>query len=76
MQKLSEIFRAQYGLSGAVQHGASKLPDEAFYRVPATGKAKIQLATGFQNMIYDSKGFPAEPRAKIGDNSGKQQFED
>jgi hypothetical protein len=35
VQKLSEISRAQYGLSGAVQHGASKLPDEAFYRFPS-----------------------------------------
>jgi hypothetical protein len=67
LQKLSEISRAQYGLSGAVQHGASTLPNEAFDRFPATGTAEIHLATGFQNMIYDSKGFPAKLRAKIYD---------
>ncbi|MGD0954497.1 MAG: class II fructose-bisphosphate aldolase [Methanotrichaceae archaeon] len=68
LQKLSETSRAQYGLSGAVQHGASTLPNEAFDRFPATGTAEIHLATGFQNMIYDSKGFPAELRAKIYDH--------
>ena len=67
-QKLSETSRAQYGLSGAVQHGASTLPDEAFDRFPATGTAEIHLATGFQNMIYDSKDFPAKLRAKIYDH--------
>ena len=67
LAKLSETSRAQYGLSGAVQHGASTLPDEAFDRFPATGTAEIHLATGFQNMIYDSKGFPAKLRAKIYD---------
>jgi fructose-bisphosphate aldolase, class II len=65
LEKLSETARAHYGLSGAVQHGASTLPDEAFDRFPATGTAEIHLATGFQNMIYDSKGFPAQLRAKI-----------
>jgi hypothetical protein len=68
LQKLSETSRTQYGLSGAVQHGASTLPDEAFDRFPATGTAEIHLATGFQNMIYDSKGFPAELRTKIYDH--------
>jgi len=68
LQKLSEISRLQYGLAGAVQHGASTLPDEAFYRFPATGTAEIHLATGFQNMIFDSKIFPGELRVKIYDH--------
>ncbi len=67
LAKLSETSRAQYGLSGAVQHGASTLPNEAFDRFPATGTAEIHLATGFQNIIYDSKGFPPELRARIYD---------
>ena len=65
LAKLSETSRTQYGLSGAVQHGASTLPNEAFDRFPATGTAEIHLATGFQNMIYDSKAFPAKLRAEI-----------
>jgi fructose/tagatose bisphosphate aldolase len=68
LQKLSEISRLQYGLAGAVQHGASTLPDEAFYRFPATRTAEIHLATGFQNMIFDSKCFPGELRVKIYDH--------
>ncbi|HOU70200.1 MAG TPA: class II fructose-bisphosphate aldolase [Methanothrix sp.] len=68
LAKLSEMARQRYGLAGAVQHGASTLPDEAFNRFPATGTAEIHLATGFQNMIYDSKGFPAPLRARIYDH--------
>jgi len=68
LAKLSEMARQRYGLAGAVQHGASTLPDEAFDRFPATGTAEIHLATGFQNMIYDSKGFPAPLRARIYDH--------
>ncbi len=76
MQRLSETACAQYDLSGAVQHGASTLPDEAFDRFPATGTAEIQQVTAFQNMIYDSEDFPARLLAKIGEKSGKQQSED
>ncbi len=66
LEKLSETSRLQYGLSGAVQHGASTLPDEAFDRF-ATGTAEIHLATGFQNMIFDSSDFLGELRAKADD---------
>jgi fructose/tagatose bisphosphate aldolase len=65
LEKLSEVARSRYGLSGAVQHGASTLPDEAFDRFPAIGTAEIHLATGFQNIIYDSAHFPAALREKI-----------
>ena len=65
LEKLSELARSQYGLSGAVQHGASTLPDEAFDRFPAMGTAEIHLATGFQNIIYDSSNFPKNLREKI-----------
>jgi fructose/tagatose bisphosphate aldolase len=65
LQKLSELARSQYGLSGAVQHGASTLPDEAFDRFPAMGTAEIHLATGFQNIIYDSSNFPKNLKEKI-----------
>ncbi len=68
LARLSEMARQRYGLAGAVQHGASTLPDEAFDRFPATGTAEIHLATGFQNMIYDSNGFPAPLRARIYDH--------
>ncbi|MBI4633330.1 MAG: class II fructose-bisphosphate aldolase [Deltaproteobacteria bacterium] len=65
LEKMSSVSRAEYGLSGAVQHGASTLPDEAFDRFPAIGTAEIHLATGFQNIIYDSKNLPAAFREEV-----------
>jgi fructose/tagatose bisphosphate aldolase len=65
LEKLSDVARMEFGLSGAVQHGASTLPNEAFDRFPATGTAEIHLATGFQNMIYDSAHFPSDLRERI-----------
>jgi len=65
LEKLSEVARAEFGLAGAVQHGASTLPNEAFDKFPKTGTAEIHLATGFQNMIYESKHFPAALRDDI-----------
>ncbi|MDD5428828.1 MAG: class II fructose-bisphosphate aldolase [Candidatus Omnitrophica bacterium] len=67
LKTLSRIAREEYGLSGAVQHGASTLPDEAFGKFPEEGTAEVHLATGFQNMVYDSPHFPKELKAKIYD---------
>jgi hypothetical protein len=53
LQALGEEARKAYGLSGAVQHGASTLPDGAFHNFPRVETAEIHLATGFQNMLYD-----------------------
>jgi len=64
---LSEVAKKEYGLAGAVQHGASTLPAEAFHKFPETGTAEVHLATEFQNMIYESKHFPQELKAKIYD---------
>ncbi|MEC4684513.1 MAG: class II fructose-bisphosphate aldolase [Nitrospirota bacterium] len=65
LRSLSEIARKEYGLSGCVQHGASTLPDTAFHMFPETGTSEVHLATGFQNMIYDSKHLPEEFRAEV-----------
>ncbi len=54
LEDLSRVARDRYGLSGAVQHGASTLPDEAFHNFPRTETAEIHLATNFQNMLYDA----------------------
>ena len=51
---LSRVAREEYGLSGAVQHGASTLPDKAFNNFPRTETAEIHLATNFQTMLYDN----------------------
>ncbi|MDD5594764.1 MAG: class II fructose-bisphosphate aldolase [Candidatus Omnitrophica bacterium] len=65
LKNLSEIAKKEFGLAGAVQHGASTLPAEAFHKFPECEAAEVHLATEFQNMIYDSKHFPAELKAKI-----------
>ena len=53
LRDLSRTARDSYGLGGAVQHGASTLPADAFNKFPEVGTVEIHLATGFQNMIYD-----------------------
>lgn len=71
LERLSRVAREKYGLSGAVQHGASTLPDEAFHNFPRTETAEIHLATNFQNMLYDA--LPAVLREEVyrwlGDNA-------
>lgn len=53
LEKLSRVAREEYGLAGAVQHGASTLPDTAFNNFPKRETCEIHLATNFQNMLYD-----------------------
>lgn len=65
LRNLSEIARKEFGLSGCVQHGASTLPEEAFNMFPATTTSEVHLATGFQNMIYESKNLPDEFRSEV-----------
>jgi fructose/tagatose bisphosphate aldolase len=54
LEELSRVAREKYGLAGAVQHGASTLPDTAFNNFPRTETAEIHLATNFQNMLFDA----------------------
>jgi fructose/tagatose bisphosphate aldolase len=65
LEKLGQIARDEYGLSGAVQHGASTLPDAAFNNFPRIETAEIHLATNFQNMMYDH--IPAALRGEMYD---------
>lgn len=62
---LSDMARKEYGLSGCVQHGASTLPDEAFHMFPQTGTSEVHLATGFQNIVFDSKHLPQAFRDEV-----------
>jgi len=65
LETLSKISREEYGLAGAVQHGASTLPAELFDRFPKLGACEIHLATEFQNMLYDHPAFPAGLKREI-----------
>ena len=58
LEELSRIARTEYGLGGAVQHGASTLPPDAFDAFPKAGACEIHLATDFQNMVYEHPSFP------------------
>ena len=53
LETLGKVARDDYGLSGAVQHGASTLPDTSFNNFPTRETAEIHLATNFQNMLFN-----------------------
>ena len=63
LETLSKLARDRYGMAGAVQHGASTLPDTAFNNFPRIETAEIHLATNFQNMMFDH--IPAELRQEM-----------
>ena len=65
LRVMSDMARKNYGLSGAVQHGASTLPEDAFHMFPETGTSEVHLATGFQNMIYDSAHLPVSLKDEV-----------
>jgi fructose/tagatose bisphosphate aldolase len=51
--KLSQVARDDYGMGGAVQHGASTLPQDAFGKFVESEACEVHLATNFQNIFYD-----------------------
>jgi fructose/tagatose bisphosphate aldolase len=53
LARLSRLAKERFGLAGAVQHGASTLPEEAFRRFAEAGACEVHLATNFQNMFFD-----------------------
>jgi fructose/tagatose bisphosphate aldolase len=52
LRELSAVAK-EYGMGGAVQHGASTLPEEAFTSFAEANALEVHLATGFQNILYD-----------------------
>jgi fructose/tagatose bisphosphate aldolase len=62
---LSRVARTEYGMSGAVQHGASTLPPDAFGHFARLETAEIHLATNFQTIVFDHPAFPAELRTRM-----------
>jgi fructose-bisphosphate aldolase class II len=62
---LSKVAREQYGLAGAVQHGASTLPSNAFGNFPRIETAEIHLATNFQNIVFDHPRLPTALKERI-----------
>ncbi len=52
LNDVGRVAREEYHIGGAVQHGASTLPDEFFNKFPEVKTLEIHLATGFQNTVY------------------------
>ncbi len=64
LEALSAAARG-YGMAGAVQHGASTLPSNAFGNFPRIETAEIHLATNFQNIVFDHPKLPGDLRGRI-----------
>ena len=60
LEALSRMARERYRMGGAVQHGASTLPEDMFDQFPKVGTLEIHLATGFQNLVLDHPLFPKD----------------
>lgn len=54
LKDIGEVARGHYGLGGAVQHGASTLPNELFGKFVKANALEIHLATGFQNIVFNT----------------------
>src|SRR2546425_10855303 len=65
LKALSTDARKTYRLGGAVQHGASTLPPDAFGHFPKCEAIAIHLATNFQNIASDHPKLPAELRREL-----------
>ena len=65
LEALSKSAKADYSMAGAVQHGASTLPADAFGNFPRIETCEIHLATNFQSLIFDHPKLPAELRTRM-----------
>lgn len=64
LEALSKAGREDYQMGGAVQHGASTLPSNAFGNFPRIETVEIHLATNFQNIVWDHPALPSELRER------------
>ena len=65
LEALSKSAKADYHMAGAVQHGASTLPADAFGNFPRIETCEIHLATNFQSLIFDHPKLPTELRSRM-----------
>jgi hypothetical protein len=65
LAEISRVCRQEFGLAGAVQHGASTLPMDYFGRFPESETVEIHLALGFNNLIFDHPRLPQEVKDEI-----------
>ena len=65
LKELSEMARRLYGMGGAVQHGASTLPEPAFHKFVEAGACEVHLATAFQTLVMDHAAVPEALRQEM-----------
>ena len=65
LRVLSEKARRMYGMAGAVQHGASTLPESAFHKFVEAGTCEVHLATAFQSLIIEHEAVPESLRQQM-----------
>ncbi len=65
LAEISRVGRQEFGLAGAVQHGASTLPMSYFSRFPESETVEIHLALGFNNLIFDHPKLPQAVKDEI-----------
>ncbi|HEY5983743.1 MAG TPA: class II fructose-bisphosphate aldolase [Anaerolineales bacterium] len=63
LEELSGVARSEFGLGGAVQHGASTLPEDAFHKFVEHEAVEVHLATSFMTMFYER--IPASLRQEM-----------
>ena len=65
LKALGERARRIYGMGGAVQHGASTLPETAFHKFVDAGTCEVHLATAFQSLVMEHAAVPEALRAEM-----------
>lgn len=63
LKAISSLCREKYHMGGSVQHGASTLPLSAFDHFVENKTLEIHLATGLQNIVYDT--MPADLKEEM-----------
>ncbi len=65
LMRLSHLAREAYHMGGAVQHGASTLPENAFSKFVDCTAVEVHLATAFQTLVMDHKSLPSDLRQRM-----------
>lgn len=65
LREVSRRARAAYGMGGAVQHGASTLPETAFHKFVDVQACEVHLATAFQTLVLDHPAVPENLKAEM-----------
>ena len=75
LKELSGLAREGYGLGGAVQHGASTLPEDAFHKFVDYEAVEVHLATSFMSMFYENapEGLRRDMYAWLDKNSAAER---